>query len=208
MTASAVTNTRKWVRAVRFNTVVLKCITLAPPFYFVSCCCCPWHNKHSSMFSSVLLSVVTEVLLIFHITAQSVALKETIVSTATTPEWMNMNDYDRIWRRSEGLIKGEHPVTYGNVSQWISGCPGFSFLLLCCWWLSVPDLSRWSLSSAHKRTHILYPHTQHTFTHCQNSSVFTFFYLFDSDLICPWETEEKWRKRGNGKTMRLEVLIR
>lgn len=38
-----------------------------------------------------------------------------------------MDDYDKIWRRSESLIKGGQPVTYGNVSQWISGCPGFSF---------------------------------------------------------------------------------
>lgn len=73
-----------------------------------------------------------------------------------------MNDYDRIWRRSECLIKGEHPVTYGNASQWISGCPGFSFLLLCCWWLSVPDLSRWSLSSSPQTdTHTVPSHTAH-----------------------------------------------
>lgn len=82
------------------------------------------------------------------------APQETMLSTFTTIVWMNMNDYDKIWRRSESLIKGGQPVTYGNVSQWISGCPGFSFLLLCCWWLSVPDLSCWSLSSSHKWTHI------------------------------------------------------
>lgn len=57
--------------------------------------------------------------------------KETILSTSTTTAWMNMNDYDEICRRSESLIKDSQPVTYGNVSQWISDCPGFSFLLLC-----------------------------------------------------------------------------
>lgn len=87
----------------------------------------------------------------------SVIPEDKILSTCSTVVWMNMNDHDEIWRRSESLIKGGQPVTCGNVSQWISGCPGLGFLLLCYWWLNVPDLSFCSLSSSHKWTHILFP---------------------------------------------------
>lgn len=58
--------------------------------------------------------------------------KEVIVSTATTTVRMNMNDHDEICRASESLIKEGQPVTYGNVSQRISGCPGSGFQLLFC----------------------------------------------------------------------------
>lgn len=71
-------------------------------------------------------------------------------------EWIWMK-YE-IWWEFESLIKGRQPVTCGNVFLQISGCPGFSFQLLCYWWLSVPDLSGWSPSNSDKWTRILYPH--------------------------------------------------
>lgn len=67
-------------------------------------------------------------------------LKRTKVSTAKTTE--RVNDYDKIWRRAESLIK--QPVACRNVSWWIRSCPDFGFLQLYHWWLSVPDLSCWS----------------------------------------------------------------
>lgn len=125
---------------------------------------CPLHHKHPSIFS-VLLTAVIEWPWILHV-EWSVVSKETLMSRGTATEWINMNGCDKIWSGSESLIKGRQPVTYGMFLSGSGAALISVILLLCYWWLSVPDLSCWPLCSSHRQTHI-----QHTNTH---PFIFTF----------------------------------
>lgn len=162
----------------RSAAVALKYITLAPPTR-------PRRPTAVQVPIHIFFSVIDSrcwVALNFPHTSKVSPPEDTTMPTAVRTVRMNMNDSDKIWRRSESLIKDRQPVTYGNVSQWISGCPGFGslVLLLCRWWLSVPDLSSWSPSSSHKRTRVFHPHS---LAYSQNISVLMLTFSICSPLI-------------------------